>query len=203
MRILFVLCLTFPLCLSSASLSVQTNVTRQVFRGRAGVPPAVAGVSPGTPPQRQGPGLGRDARAGRRDARPTHRTSAALLLFPYLVAKERPQPLSTTELLRVKRIIIQLVGTLARESEPLFDQLSPFMVSRSEFERSVMVCSAACWGDVRLRGGLTLRWVWPNIPPGFPGADEEPRIDYAELLRGPKKRVIFSRVRVVTSLDGA
>ena len=120
-----------------------------------------------------------------------------------LVARERSQALSAAELLRVKRTIIQLVGTLARDSKPLFDQLSPLMVNPSEFERSVMICSAACWGDVRLRGSLTLRWAWPNIPPGFPGADEEPRIGYAELLRGPKKRIIFSRVLVVTPPGGA
>jgi hypothetical protein len=137
--------------------------------------------------------------------------SLVLFLFGWsgeAFAEGKRSSLSQAELLQIKRIVVQLVGTPVRDSDHVFALLVPFALNPDSVPNRTDVCGQWCHGRIRLRGGLTLVYAYPNPPKGWVLKVDDPwftrdgraRITDVELLRGRKEQVIFSR-RVFESGD--
>jgi hypothetical protein len=79
-------------------------------------------------------------------------------------AKERA--LSSQDLAVIKRICRRFVGFPVTSDQKLFEQLEPFLRSKSELERRVMDCSSQhCNGTVRLRDDTEVLYRFMHVPP--------------------------------------
>jgi hypothetical protein len=103
--------------------------------------------------------------------------------------------LSSEDLAVIKRICRRFIGFPVTSYHKLFEQLEPFLRSKSELENSIVDCSSQhCNGSVRLRDDREVLYRYVHVPPERsklgPG-DLTPDIEY----KGNNRFVAVALVR--------
>ena len=81
-------------------------------------------------------------------------------------AKGKDQALSPADIAKITRICRQFVGFPIASEQKLFEQLVPFLRTRSELEHQIVDCSSQhCNGSVRLRDNAQVLYRYVHVPP--------------------------------------
>jgi hypothetical protein len=114
---------------------------------------------------------------------------AAFLLIAIAAARENP--LSVSELEKVKRICASLLGT-HYGSQP-WRRLEPYYRDEHAVDPEIVCSASSCGGGVELRGGYSVTYLYPNTEngPGKPWGSRDALVWSISIRKGDK--VIFHR----------